>query len=223
MNDKKLITSFIFIIIFSFSCLSIEANPINVDSEFSIITNDSWAVDDDHTEYPYRIVQIENKGEMLIFKSIIDQSDEITDNDDFKKAVQEVIDDIILTMPDARIMTNSGSSQDDHLNFVLEFDSYDTLTNHTIIHRVKSYIYRHPEGFQVLFSLWGRVISGSEDETMVDIKTFQDQFEYLGPATDYFYPKYNDLKWMSLYGAFLIMFFGIFALIKKGKKEKPTP
>ena len=197
---KKLL--FIFIILL-FSILSYANSFIELGGEIKVPFPDGWIVSDSLADYPYQIINKEQSGELLIFKSIISKDEIITNKLDLKASVDQVVEDVILTLPGAKIQTNTGYFDENRVSFILEFTSVDSLSLAVIHHRLKGIIYLHPDGYQLLFTLWAKTNDEAGSLLKEELTFMMEEFAYYGQAENQiFTPSTNNN--LITYGLVLI-------------------
>ena len=92
-----------------------------------------------------------------------------------------MIDEVILTLPDAKLLTSSGFDHGNRAGFILEFTSTDTTVHLPLRHRFEGVLYRVPDGRQYLFTLWAKAPAESFPLADSSIRVLQSSFEYNGP------------------------------------------
>lgn len=212
-----------FILIFSFIQIPINLiasiDKLEVKDNFILPILPNWSIDSSIADFPYRIFHESEKAELNIFMSLLEPNERIHNNKEFKAAVEGVIDDILLTLPDTRLMINSGFFEEDHLSFELQFISPDTNNDLPINHSIKSFIFRLPDDYQVMYTLWGQTHGLENDLLSEEIKFYQDNFTFTGDAESRFYPKNEFYKWITLFIAVIIFFVGIYLVIRKNNSK----
>ena len=188
---------------FSFS-LNAQSGLIRLATESILPLPPGWSAPDDTLSYPFRITHDSARAELILFKSEISKEESITSDFELRGSVQKVIDDVILTLPDARILTNSGHYDIERCGFVIEFMSTDSLSNVVLHHRISGIIYRLSHGSQVLFTLWGKAPDDRFSEVQNDFLMMQENFEFTGEHIADVY-KHTQRSDMFLYGLLAIM------------------
>jgi hypothetical protein len=140
-----------------------------------------WAVISDTLALPVHLACDLTSTQMSVFRSEFSGSDRMGSQDELKKSVQKVVDEVILTLPDAKLLTSSGFDQQYRAGFVLEFTSTDTAAGLPLRHRFEGLLYRLPDDRQALFTLWAK--APVEYFALADstIRAIQTSFEYRGP------------------------------------------
>ena len=140
---------------------------------------------------------------MLVFKSIISGDGIISDEKELKIAVDQVVKDVILSLPEAVLLTNTGKREDNRVSFTFEFLSMDTVNFIELKHRLKGVMFRHPDNYQILYTLWAKSAEIDATENIPVLVSMQEDFEYYGPATADFFYNPDSLNWT--WGAILII------------------
>jgi hypothetical protein len=192
---------------------------LEVESNFTIPLLPNWTIDSSQVEFPYQILHNSGNAELNIFKSLLEPDERVNNNDEFKSAVEGVIDDILLNLPDAQLLINNGFFEDDHLSFQLEFTSYDTTSGITINHLIKSFLYRLPDDYQVMYTLWGRLHNTDFEMLSEEIQFYQNNFVFTGEAEQLFYPERTFYKWTTLFVVMIIFFVGVYIIIGNNRMK----
>ncbi|MFQ5452913.1 MAG: hypothetical protein ACE5D6_01845 [Candidatus Zixiibacteriota bacterium] len=171
-------------------------NFINLAGEFKIPLAQGWQLKSDSIEYPFLIVNDELSGELLIFKSILSAEEAITNNEELKISVDNVIEDVILSLPKAKLITNTGYSDHNRVWFTIEFMSVDTLNKIDMLHLFTGILYRHPDGTQLLFTLWGNTTKASYPVLSESMKFMQNGFIYYGETENEFFIEKSMNNWL---------------------------
>ncbi|PWB67771.1 hypothetical protein C3F09_12885 [candidate division GN15 bacterium] len=150
-------------------------------SETSIAVPASWQATDDQSSYPFRIAAVGGEVELLVFRSDLDASHTISNTDELKQSVQRVVDSVILTLPNSKLISNTGYNETKRTGFALEFVSADPENGAFLRHRLMGWLYKHPDGHQILFTLWGRGTLEGFSRYEADIRQMQSAFEFTGP------------------------------------------
>ncbi|HKK20502.1 MAG TPA: hypothetical protein VJ983_03440 [candidate division Zixibacteria bacterium] len=169
---------------------------------------DGWGLGSDSTEFPFQIVDESQTAELLIFRSEITGDGVIRNKQELRGSVDKVVNDIILELPKAKLLSSTGYYDTNRVSFVLDFESTDTASGLEITHRLKGYMYRHPDGHQILFTLWGKTGKDNPPDVMSSIRLMQDGFAYYGPAEAEFFETPSRPSWY-----WLVLVFGVLLLI----------
>ncbi|UCD63713.1 MAG: hypothetical protein JSW34_13380 [Candidatus Zixiibacteriota bacterium] len=176
-----------------------------------------WQLTTGVNEYPIQIFQSDSAAELLIFKSTIDEADAVTNEQELKVSVDKVIEDVILSLPEARLQTNIGYYDTSRVWFVLEFLSLDPDEELELRHRLRGELYRHPEGHQILFTLWGKGARDVPRPIWNDVRLMQEEFVYFGAATRDVFATPNRQNWA--WAAVLLMLLAIVLLLLKRRRQ----
>lgn len=191
-------------------------NAVEIADEIELPVIDGWIINAAEDTYPIQIISPTEDAELLIFKSVLPEEKTIIDNYTFKRAVDQVIQDIILTLPEGQVRTNTGYFEENYLKFDIDFISHDSLSNQTINHRLVGFIYSHPDGFQYLFSLWGKTTSEATSINLDEIAYMQDNFNYFGEQSASVFEK----KFSNIYTVigFVMVFLVVFLLYMRRRR-----
>jgi len=146
---------------------------------------EGWVTGGSESGFPIHLVNHDLSAEMQIFRSEIAEDEAIADSRQLRRAVEDIIADVILSLPEAELLTNTGYHDRGRVRFVLEFVSFDTASVAELHHRLMGVLYRHPDGHQLLFTLWGKVPNPPPEAVLADFEFMQNGFDYFGPSMDY--------------------------------------
>lgn len=196
----------------------VDARPVRPAEDIVLQLPMGWMVTDT-PDYPIRIVNSPPSAEILIFRSEISPDELVRSPEDLRLSVDAVIEEIILPLPEAKMLTNTGTFDTRSTGFILEFTSLDTELNMTLHHRFNGRIFSHPDGHQLLYTLWAR---GTADEWPFIEQTFiemQESFDYVGPQQDSVFGSSN-WSWQPIYyaGAIIVVLFLIMMVTKRQAK-----
>lgn len=151
-----------------------------------------WLILSDTLAFPAHIVNDGASAQISIFRSEFQGNDAIRNASDLRASVQKVIDEVILTLPDARLLTNTGFDRTDRAGFILEFVSRDTSAQIDLRHRFEGVVYRLENGSQVMFTLWAKAPKDQYAASESAIRAIQASFEFVGPkAAAVFPPRFS--------------------------------
>lgn len=169
------------------SCLALILVPSLLMAQFVRIADeaefplpDNWYLTTDTLSFPVQLVYENELAEILLFESQLAVEDIITNQDELRGSVDLVIEDAIGALPEGKLQTSTGFYDGYRAGFVLEFASTDSATSTLIQHRLKGIIYRHPEGYQLLFTIWGKCAQADYGELREAMEFVQDGFFYRG-------------------------------------------
>lgn len=140
-----------------------------------------WTLGSDTAQFPIQIVHQNRYAELIIFKSVLSADQAISNEQDLRTSVKKVVDNVILTLPEAKLLTNIGFYEGYRTGFILEFISTDTSSQITLRHRLEGILYRDSDGRQLLFTLWGKAALDRYPDLARAIKSMQNGFIYTGP------------------------------------------
>jgi hypothetical protein len=141
---------------------------------------DPWTVMNTQFEYPVDITTNGGAVELQIFRTDLEPGQSISTPEELKISVQRVVDSVILSLPDAKLISNTGFDETQRVGFALEFISTDDNSS-VLRHRLMGWLYRHPDGHQMLFTLWGKGTVQDYSPHDNEIRQMQAGFEYTGP------------------------------------------
>jgi hypothetical protein len=139
-----------------------------------------WEVVGDTSAYPLQLVSTTGEAELLVYRSDIERTGAVDNSDQLRNAADDVIDDVILTLPDARMVSSEGYYENNHTGFILEFTSWDSVAEATLHHRLKTALFRTDEGNQIMFTIWGKGVRSTWEYSATPIEYMQEEFEFLG-------------------------------------------
>lgn len=151
--------------------------------DFQIEIPTAWEVTGEPAAYPFAITHSAGEAELLVFRSDLEPSQSIGTADELKLSVQKVIDSVILSLPNSKLISNTGFNETERTGFALEFVSADAESGAILRHRLMGWLYRHTDGHQILFTLWGKGILQNYPQFENDLKQMQAGFDYTGPHT----------------------------------------
>ena len=185
--------------------------------EITVPLPDGWTAEQSTGDYPFRLFRTEGGAELLIYRSDLDTEETIDTDEQLKGAVDEVIDDVILHLPGAQVLANTGFYQGERCGFVIDFLSTDSAAGVTIRNRFAGLVYRHEDGGQVLFTLWGRAGEQNWDQVAPAIMTMQEGFRYEAPHTaDVFTAATSRGRWQMMSLALLLVAILVLLRMRRG-------
>jgi len=177
---RHLITSLVFVLIIVSSVCASEL--LRVGGEVQLPLPTPWRPSAEPVGLPLQLVHSEFPAEILIFRSEIASDEMITDEVTLKSAVDIVVEDVIMSLPEAKLLTSTGFYEGHRAGFILEFTSVDSVGGRPLRHRLKGIIYRHPDEHQMLFTVWGKSTVDDYPQLEESLVFIQDGFEYLGES-----------------------------------------
>lgn len=195
------------------------AGFLELADEIRIPLPEGWELTGDSAAYPFQIVNASRTAEVLIFRSEVAADDAVNNSANLRAAVDQIVEDVILTLPDARLLTSNGYQQDNRAWFVLDFTSRDSLSDEGIRHRLMASLYRHPDGYQIMFTVWGKSSLDEIESEATDIKLIQDLFAYRGPSEKaVFTPERSGTTLLTYVGALMAIVILVFVFVKRGRR-----
>ncbi len=198
---------------------SAQAAPVNLAGEARIAIPKHWVLGSDSVRFPVQIVFEYLSAELLVFKSTLSADQAITNDRDLKLSVQKVVDNVILTLPEAKLLTNTGFYDGNRTGFVIEFISRDTASQIDLRHRFEGILYRTLEGDQVLFTLWAKAALDRYDSLTESIKAMQDSFAYTGAHEANVFAPAHRTYWYLVFVLFAVIVMLYYNRIRKAKKS----
>ncbi len=172
---------------------------VRVADEVQFPVPGGWYVISDTTQFPFQLVYGDEAAEILFFRSEISPEEAIADEAALKSSVDEIIEDVVLSLPEAKLLTSTGFYDGKRIGFVLGFTSVDSVHQLTLRHRLQGVLYRHPEGYQILFTVWAKSSLALYDEIAASAQLVQDQFEYTGPCSANVFGTYTGRDYWPLF------------------------
>ena len=189
--------------------------------EIQIPLPESWSLVTDSLDFPFQLVHDEEAAEILIFRAEISADEAVTDEIALKKSVDNIIDDVILSLPQAKLLTSSGFYETHRTGFVLEFVSLDTISQTPLWHRLEGVLYRHPDNHQILYTIWGKTTMQEYDDISGAISLVQDGFVYKGKHENEVFAPRQQSYWLL----FLVMMIvvGLFFYFRPKSRSEHLP
>lgn len=210
-------------LVFIFIILATSASAsgfVELADEARIPLADGWQVIDDSGAFPYRLSKNDQSAELSIFRSIISESERIENEQELKYSVDKVIEDVILTLPEARLLANTGYFDQNRVWFDLDFESYDMDRELQIRHRLKGVLYQHPDGYQILFSLWGKAIEGASAASLFEMRLMQQEFAYIGDSENNIFGNPAGYDWYLIGFLFALLVVLLFVLKRRKDQQR---
>ncbi len=179
-----------------------------------------WRVVGPADSYPVAVLNDQSNARLLIFRSELTEPDLISNSHDFQTAIDQVLDSVVLQLPYATLLTSTGYYEKNYAWFVVEFRSTDTAAGHSRKHRLAGSLYRHAEGYQLLYTLWGKALIEDYSMAESDLVRMQQGFRYVGPQAELVFPpgEGNDSRWMVL---LLLAVVVVFFLMRRRQQSRP--
>ncbi|HOD67522.1 MAG TPA: hypothetical protein PKW75_11695 [candidate division Zixibacteria bacterium] len=167
-----------------------------------------WRVLGEPASYPAVLHNEASGARLLVFETRLDPGERIGGAADFQVSVSRMIDSVVLQMPNAVLLTSTGQQAENRAEFAVEFQTIDTATGAAVYHRLAGILYRHPDGSQLLFSLWAQAPPGADAALRAELERMQSGFRYNGPQeAQVFAPARSDMQW------FLVFLIGAAAVV----------
>jgi len=197
---------------------------VGLADEISIPLPDNWLLATDTVNYPFQLVFGEDGAEILVFRSVISSADMIVDDTDLRVSVRQVEKDVIGSLPEGRLLTSTGVMETSRAGFALEFSSFDSTSGAVLRHRLVGYIYRHPDNYQLLFTIWGKSTEPLYTSVEPTIRQVQDGFLYKGAYTATVFPSGTGKSlWMLLLLAMVVVGLFVFYAPRRRRSNQPIP
>lgn len=178
---------------------------------------DGWAIYDSARAYPVLVYNENINANLMIYKAVLEPDETVLSADDLKPSIDRVIEEIVNELPQAALLSNSGYFEENRVRFVLEFNSLDTVENIKIWHRLSGYIYAHPSGNQLLYTLWGRVPDEADKQNQEAIKLLQESFVYVGPMKSAIFADNEGVGSILIYSGVILTLFLAMILMRKNR------
>lgn len=161
---------------------------------------DNWVVRQG-SEQPYLLTTIDNTAELKIFRSVIDSEHAIHNTQEFRVSVDSIIDNVILNLPRGQLISSTGYGGGYQVSFALEFETINRNSTATLRHRLVGVLMRHSDGYQLLYTLWGRASLDAMAVFGDELELIQDGFIFRGATQDNPFvsdPDDYEVIWLSL-------------------------
>lgn len=209
---------FIATILILLAAIPVSGRVIRLADEVEIPIADGWELLGDSSAYPFLVMSTGKESELLIFKSTLGEDGSIDNQASLKASVDRVIDSVILTLPESKLLTSSGYNDGDNVRFVLEFTSQDNAEGAMVRHRMMGVLYRLSNGEQDLFTLWGRAGFDDYPQFAEDLAGMQQDFHMVGAhSAEVFVASRNR---MVTFGVPILLVIGIFVLTRYRQRLK---
>lgn len=158
-----------------------QARPFRVDDEFTLDIPVNWTLADSTGTYPFHLTEIDQAGELFVFRSAISAEETIDDELMLRYSVEAVMDAALPEMADRELIRSAGYLEGDHASFLIDFVAIDSTTEAQVYHRMQGILYRMHDGSQALFTLWAK--SSPENFSFLEpaFEAIIESFEYIGP------------------------------------------
>lgn len=190
-----------------------EAEPLLLAGEVEIDLPPGWVWDGSPEEYPFQFIHSDLPADLLIHKAILEREETISDGAELRLAVDHMVQNVILGLPGGELVTNNGLYHNDRTEFILDFISLDTTTQQQLRHRLVGIIYRHTDGYQLLYTVWGKADETYWGDVADDIRVVQESFAYAGPVTSDVFAEPGPSAWW--YGLMLLLLVVLVFLLRK--------
>jgi len=191
-----------FLILLTSSAGASEIEELHLAGDIRAPLPDNWVVGSPGRELPCQLIYLNDGAEILIFQSTVDGDEMITSESQLKMEVQDIVDEVVLTLPEAQLLISTGFNENDRAGFLLEFTSIDSITNTVLRHRLKGILYRHPDDYQMLFTIWGKCTANLYAGLARDMLRVEQGFVYEGEQTKRVFDSGQSSFWML---AFLML------------------
>lgn len=157
---------------------------VKLADEIQIPLPEGWQLGKDTSGYPFQLVHSDPGAELLIHRTEISPDESLHSEQELKESVEYVVEDLILNLTEARLLTSSGYYENYRTGFVIDFLSKDNTGEGELRHRFKGVIYRHQDGHQLMFTLWAKAAANHYEEVAGSIQLIQSEFVFTGPYMD---------------------------------------
>ncbi len=183
---------------------------------------DGWNLAADSGAYPFQLINAEGTAELLIFRSVIAGNESIRNEQQLKASVDLVVQDVIMTLPEAKLLSSTGYNDDSRVGFALDFTSFDEEREVNVLHRLKAVLYQRPDGDQLLFSLWGKAAADAEPAAMNEIRLMQEEFAYRGDYELKIFRSSTGYDWYLVGFLFAMLIVMILVLKRRQRRTQPA-
>jgi len=195
---------------------------VKLADESQIPLADGWYLAADSGAYPFQLVNAEGTAELLVYRSVISGNESIRDEQQLKASVDVVIRDVIMTLPDAKMLSSTGYNDENRVGFALDFISFDDEREVNILHRLKAVLYQSPDGDQLLFSLWGKAAADAAPSAMNEIRFMQEEFAYKGDYDLRIFTSATGYDWYLIGFLFAMLIVMLFILKRRQRPTQPA-
>lgn len=200
---------------------TVSAGTVRLAGEVQIMVPDGWQVMADTVNYPFLLMPASREAELLVFKSTIERNATIDDHDALRMSVDRVIDSVVMTLPEAKLLTTTGMYEGDHARFTVEFTSEESPEEGVFRHNLTGILYRLPSGDEVLFTLWARSNAAVYSLHQSEIDSIGQHFTYTAAHTaDIFITRRSQPFYYAIPIALAI---SLFALIELRRRQRRRP
>lgn len=183
---------------------------------------DGWYLAVDSGAYPFQLINTEATAELLIFSSVISGDESIRNEQQLKASVDLVIQDVIMTLPEVKLLSSTGYNDENRVGFALDFISYDEDREVNVLHRLKAVLYQRPDGDQLLFSLWGKAAVTAGPTAINEIRFMQEGFAYRGDYELQIFSSATGYDWYLIGFLFAMLIVMLFVLKRRQRKVLPA-
>jgi len=86
-------------------------------------------------------------------------------------------------------------------------------------HRLKGILYNHPDGHQLLFTLWGKANSDGKDILREEVLFLQNNFAYFGESDEMILIEQKPFDWRLLFVLGIMFIFLLFFFKRKSRRQ----
>ncbi len=214
---RTITTILLSVVLFGVTYAQNDNSFVELGGELRLPLPQGWTNAGSDQLYPFQLIDTESPSELLIFKSVLVPGEAIRSRNEFRASVDDVIDSIVLTLPEATLLTTTGVDETSHAGFVLEFTSIDTSSGLLLRHRLAGILYRDHQNRQILFTLWGRTGADLYNSIANDLITMQSGIVYLGQTEDDVFGKTATNE--TLYYLMLVAMLAILFVLRQRRKK----
>jgi hypothetical protein len=190
---------------------------VRIAGEVDITIPDGWRLTTDTAALPAQILCDSIPAEVLVFQSEIGGDDLIENQDQLKKSVDLVVEDVISTLPEGQLRVSSGFDEGARAGFILEFMSIDTLSGLPLEHSIKGIIYRVGSDRQRLYTIWGKATTATYPQVRESIRLVQDGFIFRGDQEEEVFASRSTSYWWLVP---LLVSLGALLLIRSARRKQ---
>jgi hypothetical protein len=195
---------------------------IRLGEDVEIPVPETWYLATDTLGFPAQLVHESDSAEILLFRSEIVGNDMIGNQDELKKSVDLVVEDVITALHGGVLRTSTGFYDGHRAGFILEFVSTDSVTGIPLEHRLAGTLYRHADS-QILFTVWGKAAEPAYVGVKNAIETVQDGLVFRGEYESEVFAQTSMSYWPIVLVVMALIGLLLLRPGRRAKKATPSP